>query len=229
MTSQDPLPDKTRKVASSESNYRDIEKIRATPPGPHQDFLINTMIEANLPLVFLKVSTYTGMYPNVAFLHNDLVSEGVLAVSLAIRHLADLPTPEDKGNPTGFIGQRIIWAITRLVDNDNKAHTGGGKKQVYACKFDDFDDGEGNTEKKQLVNQYEIPPTLDDDPMAMVDIRDALLSICQTPEDRIILKMRENGSTDQDIADRLDITRRAVCFQRAELFARYEKLIRNTR
>lgn len=196
-----PLVKPNQKGATAESNYSDIEIIRQLEDGDERDIAINAMITANIPLVVLKVETYMGLHPSVDFLVNDLVSEGVLALTLAVKDLAELETPDDLGNPSGYIGQRIIWAIARLVDND---------------------------EKQQLPHDYQPPYPLEVDPMSIVDTRDLLRAACQTPEDVTIMEMRERGCTDQEIADRLDIVRRAVCTQRHELMQRYDALLKAT-
>ncbi len=155
------------------------------------------MIEANVPLVMAKVDTYIGLHSGVGFLFDDLVSEGLVALTAAVNKLASMDTPESGGNCTGFIGNRIVWSICKLV--------------------------EGN--KKQQIPENYIPPGLDvADPTELVDSKDLIYAACQSPEDRIIIDMREKGSTDQEIADRLDIPRRAINFMRYELSQRYDEL-----
>ena len=190
---------KPREGATAESNQDDMAVIRELEPGPERDAAINAMIEANIPLVFAKVNVYISLHPSVEFLQDDLVSEGLVALTLSVRTLADAPTPADGGNCTGFIGNRIVWRMCRLVEN---------------------------FENQQIPEGY-VPPGPDVvDPMDEVDARDLLFGACQTPEEVVILEMRERGNTDQEIAERLDISRRAVNMMRHELLERYDEMKR---
>lgn len=189
---------KTRDGATAESNLADMEVIRGMDEGPEREAAINAMIEANIPLVFSKVKGYMALHPSVSFLHDDLVSEGFMAVIDAVRRLADRDTPEDGGNCTGYIGNRIVWAICRLMEHHEK--------------------------EQRIPPEYEsgTPPVVN--PMEEIDTRDLLFGACQTPEDVIILEMRERGCKDKEIAERLSISRRAVGYMRHELYERYLEL-----
>lgn len=200
MTFWHPLVNPKQKGATTDSNFRDIERIRELPDGPEKRDAINAMIASNVPLVFLKVETYIGLNPAVEFLRDDLVSIGLLSLTRAVADLTKLKTPEDKGNPTGYIGIRIIWGIARFIDND----------------------------KKQVPADYHPPHPHEVNPMDIVDTRDLLDASCQTPEDHVIMEMRERGCTDQEVADRLDISRSAVRVQRHELMERYDTLMKDS-
>lgn len=201
MTFWHPLVNPKQKGATTDSNFRDIERIRKLPDGPEKRDAINAMIASNVPLVFLKVETYIGLNPTVEFLKDDLVGTGLLSLTRAVVDLTKLKTPEDKGNPTGYIGNRIIWGIARFIDNDKK---------------------------QQVPADYYPPHPREVNPMDIVDTRDLLDASCQTPEDHVIMEMRERGCTDQEIADRLDISRPAVRVQRHELMERYDTLLKDS-
>lgn len=196
-----PLVNPKQKGATTDSNFQDIEKIRKLSDGPEKDDAINAMIASNIPLVFLKVETYIGLHPSVEFLKDDLVSAGLLSLTQAVQRLSELTTPKDKDNPTGYIGNRIIWGIGRFIQND---------------------------EKQQVPADYHPPYPLEVNPMDIVDTRDLLYAACQTPEDHVIMGMRERGCTDQEVADRLDISRSAVRVQRHELMERYDTLLKDS-
>lgn len=201
MTFWHPLVNPKQKGATTDSNFRDIERIRKLPDGPEKGDAINAMIASNVPLVFLKVETYIGLNPTVEFLKDDLVGTGLLSLTRAVVDLTKLKTPEDKGNPTGYIGNRIIWGIARFIDN---------------------------YKKQQVPADYYPPHPREVNPMDIVDTRDLLDASCQTPEDHVIMEMRERGCTDQEIADRLDISRPAVRVQRHELMERYDTLLKDS-
>lgn len=201
MTIWHPLIDPDQKGATADSNLDDMAVIRGLSGTSRQDAM-QAMVLANVPLVMFKVESYIALYPGLAFLHDDLVSAGVLDLTESVHRLANiLPTPEGGGNPTGYISQRIIWAIGEFVENDTK---------------------------NEVPDNYSPPPRLEIDPTAIVDTRDLLEAICQTREDMIIMEMRERGSTDQEVADRLGIARSSVRVQRHELMQRYDNLVQET-
>jgi DNA-directed RNA polymerase specialized sigma24 family protein len=192
-----PLVKIDRVGATADSNQEDMECIRALPDGLERDNKIDAMIEANVPLVKAIVEKYIGLHSGVAFLFDDLISEGLLALISAVKKLSGMDTPEDGGNCTGFISARIIWAICDLMDQ----------------------------QARQIIPEDYTPPyPVSFDPMEEFELRDLLAEACQTPEDCIILEMREAGSTDQEIADRLSIPRRAVNYMRHEILQRYDVL-----
>lgn len=212
-----PLINYNQKVATAESNLADIGAIRQMKAGLEREDLINTMIESNIPLVFLKVDTYIKLYPNFKFLYDDLVSAGFFALTQAVNLLSKLETPEDGGNPTAYISNRIVWGIGRFIDNEIKQQI--PHEFAIGCQLP----------ARSIVPGGSLMVGLQINPMSIVDIRDLLDHICQTPEDRIIITMRERGCTDEEIAKSLDISRSAVCVQRHELMKRYEDLIDNTK
>lgn len=201
MTIWHPLVDPEQKGATAQSNLDDMAVIRELSGVPRQEAM-QAMVLANIPLVVYKVESYIALYPGLSFLSDDLVSVGVLDLTESVERLANvLPIPEDGGNPTGYISQRIIWAIGEFVENDTK---------------------------NEVPDDYSPPPRLEIDPTAIVDTRDLLESTCQTHEDMIIMEMRERGSTDQEVADRLGIARSSVRVQRHELMQRYDRLVQET-
>jgi hypothetical protein len=193
------LVDPDKSGATAESNLEYLEQIRGLPAGSlEREELITKFIEDNIPLVILRVNSYLGITPSESYLIDDMIAEGFLALTEAVRKLADADTPEDGGNPSGYIGQRIIWAISRLAENESKAHF--------------------------LNPKYRADSIDVIDPRDIIEVNDALYAACETEEDRIIIEMRVRGCTDQDISDRLEIPRRAVCFQRHQIEKRYRQL-----
>lgn len=201
MTIWHPLIDPNQKGATTDSNLEDMEVIRKLS-GKDRQKAMQEMVLANVPLVMYKVESYIALYPGLDFLYDDLVSAGILDLTESIERLANvLQTPEGGGNPTGYISQRVNWAIGEVVENDTK---------------------------NEIPDNYSPPSRLKIDPTAIVDTRDLLESVCQTREDMIIMEMRERGSTDQEVADRLGIARSSVRVQRHELMQRYDTLVQET-
>jgi hypothetical protein len=186
--------------ATAESNQVDMEIIRGLPIGKQRKTKIDDMILANIPLIFAKLEVYIALYGSVQFLYDDLISSGTVALTEAIQKLAGVDTPRDGGNCTAFIAQRILWAMCDTVEQ---------------------------FERQQIPKGYVPPKATVVDPTSLLEIRDLMLFCCQTEEDKIIFEMRERGSKDQEIADRLSISRRAVNLARHEMQQRYETLVRD--
>ena len=200
MTLWHPLIDPTRKGATADTNLDDMAVIRGLSGEPRKEAM-QAMVLANIPLVMFKVESYIALYPKLSFLHEDLVSEGVLGLTTAIDKLAKMTEPEGGGNPTAFMAQRITWTIGWFVENDKK---------------------------QNIPYDYSPPLVCDVDPTAIVDTQDLLDATCQTEEDHIIMEMRGRGCVDQEIADRLSIARSSVQVQRHELMRRYDELVQET-
>lgn len=279
-----PLVRPTCEGATTESNCKDIEIIRGLPthvknpawggeedqvnseffPNPERLAVINEMVEKNISLVFHKVEVYIDLWPTVAFLSDDLINEGMLALTKAIHKLVELNAPKGGGNPTAFIGQRIIWSLANLIENDEKQQilpevsewllnkqTYRGYEKPVVCELNgvithyasvtDAVNQTGHRERdirqwchgacknqdgSEWYFNHRPPRRPVIDPLSMIELRDLLSATCQTPEDVIVIEMRERGCTDQEIADRLDISRTAVRLQRHELLQRYDALVK---
>lgn len=180
--------------ATSDSNQRDMEFIRGLPEGPERRVAIDKIITANVPLVFTKANTYINLHNDVEFLCDDLISEGLVALTLAVFDLASMETPDDGGNCTAFIATRIVWAMCKFVEKD---------------------------EHQQIPKGYSPPGPIIIDPRDEIETQDLLKSTCNTPEDHVIIDMRKKGCNDQEIADCLGLSRRAVNFTRNEIMNRY--------
>lgn len=215
MSKWHPLVDPKQKGATAESNFDDMAVIRQMPPtipnpqwdgentefidNPKRRALINNMVKANIPFVIAKVEIYISLEPSVEYMYDDLVAEGTLRLLEVIIKLADMDTPECGGNPTGYIGQYLVWTMARLIENDIK-------QQIIPKNY-----------------RPSTPAVID--PMDIVDTRDLIESVCLTEEDRILVDMREHGCTDEEIAARLDINRRAVTAMRCQLVTRYKRAL----
>ncbi len=197
-----PLIDPKQKGATPDSNQDDMAAIRDLPLGPERDEIIEAMILDNVPFVMRKVDIYIALFPSVTFLTDDLINEGLFALTTAVKDLAKRNAPEDGGNCTGFIGKRIEWALGRLIEND-EAET--------------IPKGYAPPSKVKVVN-----------PMDIIDTRDLIDAACESEEDRVIVEMREKGCTLEEIAARLSISRRAVFVMRHELQRRYNQLVEET-
>jgi DNA-directed RNA polymerase specialized sigma subunit len=195
-----PLVHPEKEGASAEKNQAWLEEIRSLPPN-EQLPIINEMIEGNIPLAFLKLKTFVELFPGFKYMWDDMVSEGMLALTEAVHALAGKSIPEDDGdienNPQGYIGIVVVRKVGRML--------------------------ESQTEK--LPRDYISPLDKIIDPRDLIETQDFILRACETKLDRVIIDMRARGCKQQEIADRLELSRQSIQVHLAEIIARYERLL----
>ena len=194
-----PLIDPTKGGATAEQNLVWVKSIRDMEPGECRLTLINTMIEANIPLAFIKLKTFIQLFPSFKYMWDDMVAEGILALTEGVHRLGDMETPgkDDVNNPTGYVGMMIVRRVGRML--------------------------ESLTEKITLG--YQSPLAVVIDPRGIVETRDLLLAACETGIDRDIMGMRERGCTQSEIADSLDLSQSSVSVYLHEIKTRYDSLL----
>jgi hypothetical protein len=172
------------------------------------------MIEGNMSLVISKVDSYVGHYPFAAHLRDDLISEGFVGLCTAVDKMSTEPTPE-KVNPTGFISHWVHRRIGEMVDQETGIGASPRTKRRLRAE---------GAEVPTQINLYDAAPTLPDkivDPMSMVDLRDMIDTCCESEQDQIIVRMRELGYVDRDIAAAIDAPVTTTYMRRRELYARF--------
>ena len=193
-----PLIDPNKEGATTEQNHAWLATIREIQPGEARLDLINIMIEANIPLAFLKLKTFIQLFPGFKFIWDDMVSEGMLALVEGVHKLGDMSPPgeEDVDNPMGYVGMMIVRRVGKMLD---KA-----------------------TEK--LPARYRSPLSITVDPRRIVEERDLLEAACSSTIDRTIIQMRERGNNQSEIADALELSQSSVSVFLHEIKTRYDIL-----
>lgn len=196
MTLYHPLRDPSRDGATAEQNLEWMEKIRASE-GEQRLALINEMVEANIPWVFLKLETFIHLYPGFEYMWDDMVSEGLLALTESLHILADKEKPqEDENNPQGYAGVVIVRRVGRMLERETSA----------------------------LPEDYKSPLDVIIDPRDIVETRDMLMASCETKFHRDILAMRERGSSFEEIAQAFDMSRGGLSVYFYEIKNKFEQL-----
>lgn len=154
------------------------------------------LILGNIPLVRYKVGTWLTEYPNLKFIEDDMLLEGTLALTRAIKRLGQLSQPEDpdESNVTGYISTAIHRAIGRLVGHEYKHRTSGSVSELLS----------------------------EEDPTEFIDFLDELQGACETEEHLILLQLRADGHTDEYVANVLDCSRAMVHVLKTEILANLE-------
>ena len=173
---------------------------------------IKKMIEGNMSLVINKVDAYVRQYPSVAHLSDDLISEGFVGLTSSVQRMAKGSSPEN-ANPTGYMSYWIGHAIGAVIDKESGV---GASVRTMKRKR-----ANGEDVVAQVPGETHSVPDVIADPMSMVDLREMLDACCETEEDRIILRMREQGYVDREIAAAIDAPVTTTYMRRRELYARF--------
>lgn len=174
------------------------------------------MIISNLSLVPVKVQSYLLHFPQCEHLRDDLISQGFVAVVEAVNNM--IGNEIDEPNPTGYISQCIQYALGDLMDQEATVrvpkrtyleHKAAGHEihrpeREATVGFEDVLEREART-----------------DPRSMVDLRDELAGCCECRWDKSILRLREQGYSDADIAQQLGIPKTTAYMMRRGIYARF--------
>jgi len=178
------------------------------------------MIEGNMALVGSNVNEYIRKHPEAAHLRDDLRSAGYVGLVQAVGAMARHRDPENS-NPTGYMSVAIRREISRFADNEATISI-PDRTQREARK--------GNRPLVAPAVRQGIPKSLaDSGPDAaqkLAETRDLLDSCCQSEDDRTILRMREEGYADRDIAKAIGLAHTTTYMMRRELQRRYLQKIR---
>jgi hypothetical protein len=166
------------------------------------------MIEGNMALVTLRVETFIKNCPAAAFLRDDLISEGLLALTTAVNRMEPVSEP----NPTGYILVAVSNAIEELVD-----------KELYMQMSSE-------TARRKRAAGEKLPTQIPVgrgvfemayDETKVRELRDTIESCAETDIERTILKLREEGNSDYDIAAEIDLPRLSIFRMRREMHQRF--------
>lgn len=176
------------------------------------------MIELNMSLAIDKVDTFIGCYPSAAHLRDDLVSEGFLGLTIAVRKMAE-EGPKEKPNATGYLSYWIHASIGALLDNEESNGNSAWVKNQREL------DGINEFIPTQVPMPENFNPTHKSqdtvDPMAVPDLWDSIYAACETEEDKVIVNMRAAGHTDSEIAQTLGISHTSAYMLRRDIYARF--------
>lgn len=189
-------------------------RVMAGDEQAHQE-----MIESNMALVGSNVNEYVRKHPEAAHLRDDLRSAGYVGLVQAVGAMAKHRDPENS-NPTGYMSVAIRREISRCADNEG------------TISIPDRTQREARKENRPLAAPavcQGIPKSLADSApdaaQELIEIRDLLDSCCQSEDERTILRMREGGYADRDIAKEIGLAHTTTYMMRRELEKRYLRKI----
>ena len=169
---------------------------------------MDRMIEGNMSLVIDKVDRFVAVHRDAEHLRDDLISEGFVALTTAVNKMAEAG-PRESPNPTGLISHHIG---RRLQDAVTQVGFGASARTVSR--------GVETPKLVSLPDEFDAPSRAAD-PIAMLELRDTIQACCESREDKVIIRMRESGSTDAEIAERLNTSVASIYRMRQAIYERF--------
>jgi hypothetical protein len=171
------------------------------------------MVERNIPLVISKVDDYIFMFPDVAYLRDDLVSEGNLGLCIAVDKMAE-KGPVPNPNPTGYISYWIQYRLGTVVDAEQ---ANGASSRTIALKAE-----KGEIISKQVsgFNVYAHDGE-EQDPTALIELMDEIEGCCESEEELTIVRMRARNHVDQEIAQAINTPLSTTYMLRRGIYKRF--------
>lgn len=174
------------------------------------------MIEGNMALVGNKVNAFIRGHPQAGHLRDDLRSAGYIGLVQAVNAMDKHENPENP-NPTGYLSIAIHREIKRLAD---------GEALISVPDRTQRDARKENRQIKAPTVHQGIPKSFDDQkqdsPLEVIELRDLLDSCCESDDERTILRMREEGYSDRNIADAIGLSHTTTYMMRRELEKRFQ-------
>ena len=167
------------------------------------------LIEDNMALVRALVSNHVRAYPHLAYMSDDMTSEGFVALTTAVNKITDGATGD---NPTAYMTEYVLCAIRETADR----HSGNGAsprtQRRARSKGTDLPKQAGSI-SPQEANQH--------DPAALIDLRDQVYSVAQIAVEHQLLRLFEEGHSASEVASKLKMPLSSVYATRQRLYARW--------
>ena len=208
------LTNKIPKALDREQNERLYPRVMAGDQQAREE-----MIEGNMPLVVMKVDSYIRCYPNVAYLRDDLHSAGFVGLVQAVNKMAEHDQPNNV-NPTGYVSVAITREIARLAENESAMGLTSIPEPADGPSSDDDVPEVGHNVPESIIDVNASAA------QGLFELRDLIESCCETDEERTLIRMREEGYADRDIAEALKMPHTAAYTLRKELEQRFQKKLR---
>jgi len=209
------LTNKIPKALDREQNERLYARVMEGDDKAREE-----MIEGNMPLVIAKVDAYIGCHPQTAYLRDDLHSAGFVGLVQAVNTMAEHEQPSNV-NPTGYISVAITHEIARVAEKESA---------MGLTNIPEPENGPSSGGDDVPEVEHNVPESIIDANESAVqglfDLRDMLDSCTEREEERTLLRMREKGYSDREIAEALNMSRTSVQRLRKELEERFKQKCR---
>jgi len=175
------------------------------------------MIHSNMGLVISQADHFLVFLPQFKHLRDDLISNGLVGLVDAVNKMSE----EVPGaNPTNLMSLSINSALGHAVQKEETIHIPNTTKRR-------------RKKEGQPIKPHERVTSFDDsnmdqmfsyDPRPMRNLRETLDSCCENETEREILRLREEGHVDREIADILDLPLTTTYVMRRTMYARFLEL-----
>lgn len=172
---------------------------------------IRKMIEGNMALVIVRVESFLIKNTKYEYLRDDLHSEGMLALTMAVNQMAN-KGEHSEPNPSGYIYVAIDNALSELASEEDVLC--GSKRQMKR-------DRESGRQIPSREN-FSVTNSLGIDPCSLIDLRESIYGTAETEEERRYIELAESGYSMTEIADRLGIFFVRLYELKRNLAARFE-------
>ena len=177
------------------------------------------MIHANMGLVISEVDKFLGYMPKSRFLRDDLISEGLVGLVEAVNKMVADGFIDD-ANATALMSVCIQTHLGKLIEAEETIRIPTRTKKRKGLqppeKTIDIDLTQEEPETPSRRFFY--------DPRRMDDLRQTLDACCENDTEREILRFRELGRVDREIAEELGIPLTTIFVMRRTLYARFLEL-----
>ena len=167
------------------------------------------LVEKNLGLVYTIVGSFIRSMPRLAYLHDDMLSQGFLILTTVIDaiHTRDIRTT---------VGRYVADSINNKLRTWIREETSLVPPQTQIdYDNDDAELGAPTVKTAGLIIQLKETPE-------PTELLDAIYAACETDEDRVIVDLRRKGYKDRYIAKVLNISKTQVNDRRAAIEERYD-------
>ncbi len=180
------------------------------------------MIQSNIGLIMTEVDRFLIFLPHLQWMQDDLIGYGMIGLVEAVNKIASGGEVED-ANPTTFMARSIKRSVGAALEQaqdvrvptrtKNRKKQQGVEIQGLVKSETIFDDGEEETAERFSY-----------DPRPMQELRRTLDACCETHEEREIMRLREEGYVDREIAEILGLPQTTTYVMRRTLYARFLEL-----
>lgn len=204
------MPAIKQDISSFERTSEEIDNLLVlVRHGDHA--AVQELILAHWELVEIVASTYAAGY-GVGYLWDDMVSEGLVAITTKVNEIAMGRALQDHDNITPFLRVCIYrcigdWVIEQKFVGSSRTQRNQTAAGVEHVGLHNMPWPEGTWHET--------------DPCMMTDLRDFLESIPATEEERSILQLREAGNSFEEISAILGMAQTTVYMLAVDIYQRF--------
>lgn len=185
----------------------------------------NDLIEENLWIPAKLAGEFVTEFPGAAYLREDLVSVGNVALCGA----ADLLETKDAADVTVYLSSYVRHAIKDAYAEDASfgpvARTTRRKRKARKAALASLDadsiDGEVDLDNPELAKQEPLLVEPSREYLPDLDVIDELGIACETDQERKIVELRLSRMTETEIGDELGLSQPTISRMRKAIEERY--------